>query len=106
LDLAQSRVKANALEEMWTESERRYHEQCRQELRQSWREYHLAQADRLERVAAHLAQEHRRKAESLHPSVAKLVEGYSGPSVAKLTREDKEAIGSEAERGRDYGEEA
>ena len=64
-DVAQSRGEANALQEMWAASERRYHDRRRQELRESWREYHEAQAQRFERLAAALVEEHRAKAEAL-----------------------------------------
>jgi hypothetical protein len=56
--------------ELWKASEYRYRMRRDAELRALWRDYHLEMANKLERCAAHLAQEHRRKAESLQALVA------------------------------------
>ena len=49
----------------WEASARRALERSRAELRQQWHEFHLEQAERLERTAEALAAEHRARAEAL-----------------------------------------
>ena len=54
-----------AIETLWTESERKYHEKRQRELREELYRYHLDMANGLERTAQGLAAEHRAKAEAL-----------------------------------------
>jgi hypothetical protein len=56
---------AARLEEIESESVRLYNARQRESLRESWRAYHLEQADRLEATAAELAGDHRARAEAL-----------------------------------------
>ncbi len=53
------------LEEIDSESVRLRRARQRESLREAWRAYHLAQAERLERTAAELARGHRARAEDL-----------------------------------------
>ncbi len=53
------------LEPSYVASVRRYNATRREERREAWRGWHLEQAARLERAAAALASEHRRRAEEL-----------------------------------------
>jgi hypothetical protein len=89
--------KANILEEKWAESERRYHEQRRLDLCRRWREYHEAQALRIERLAAQLIQDHRSKARALQSSVEG--EGHQGPSVEESAKLEASSVGEEEDAG-------
>jgi hypothetical protein len=52
-------------EAMYAESVRRYLALRQKRKREAWHEFHLSQAQRIERTAASLAAEHRSKAEAL-----------------------------------------
>jgi nitrogen-specific signal transduction histidine kinase len=82
-----------AREAMWKASEQLYRARREAELRQRWYAYHIDQADRLERLVARLVDEHRRKAESLHPSVAK------GPSVVESVKLEASSVREEEDAG-------
>jgi hypothetical protein len=51
--------------DLWQASVRRYHRTNRAARTEEWRHYHLAAAERIERVAGQIAASHRRKAEEL-----------------------------------------
>ena len=53
-------------EEVWKASVRTYHERRRRQREAAWYEFHLDQAERIERTAAILVADHRSKAEALH----------------------------------------
>ena len=53
-------------EAMYAQSVRRYHARRRKRNQEAWHEFHLDQAERIERTAAILAADHRSKAEALH----------------------------------------
>ncbi len=53
------------LEPSYAESVRRYHEGRRRGMATAWRDFHLEQAERIERTAAALAASHREKARAL-----------------------------------------
>jgi hypothetical protein len=64
--LIESRAKQNGhaeREDLWAGSVRRYHAGKQRDLRAAWAEFHTGQAERIERVTAALAAEHRRQAE-------------------------------------------
>jgi hypothetical protein len=67
--LIDKRAKRNTAErereEMYAQSVRRYHALRRKRNRDAWHEFHVSQAERIERIAASLAAEHRSKAEAL-----------------------------------------
>ena len=67
--LIDKRAKQNATErqreEMYAKSVRRHHDLRCKRNREAWHEFHVSQAERLERTAASLAAEHRSKAEAL-----------------------------------------
>ncbi len=52
-------------EAMYAESVRRYHGRRRKRNWAAWHEFHVSQAERIERTAASLAAEHRSKAQAL-----------------------------------------
>jgi hypothetical protein len=52
-------------EAMYAESVRRYHARRQKRNREAWHEFHVSQAQRIERTAASLVAEHRSKAEAL-----------------------------------------
>ena len=58
---SKEREKANELEEMWRESERKHHTRLQQEHQALWYEFHMHLADNL----AALSEEHRVQAEQL-----------------------------------------
>jgi hypothetical protein len=62
---AKQRDAESEREEMYAESVRRYQDLRRERNRASWHEFHVSQAERIERTAASLAAEHRSKAEAL-----------------------------------------
>jgi len=62
---AREKADANRVEELFAESERRHQDKRRRENRDLWRSYHLDQAERLERTAASIAEEHRARAAAL-----------------------------------------
>ena len=67
--LIDKRAKQNAAErereEMYAESVRRYHDLRCKRNREAWHEFHVSQAERIERTAAELAASHRLKAKTL-----------------------------------------
>jgi len=83
-----------ARQQMWASSERSYHERRRLELRESWREYHEAQAMRIEKLARALVEEHRLKAQALlhQPSAKSTRREEYGPSV-EASQEVEKPIG-------------
>jgi hypothetical protein len=52
-------------EAMYAESARRYHARRRKRNREAWHEFHVSQAERIERTAAKLAASHRAKSDAL-----------------------------------------
>jgi hypothetical protein len=50
---------------MWSASERRHREEQQREHAAAWHAFHVGQAERLERTAAELAANHRRRAQAL-----------------------------------------
>jgi hypothetical protein len=56
---------ANEEERVWRRSEEAYNQKRQQENRASWYAWHLDQAERLERTAIALAEDHRAKAQKL-----------------------------------------
>ena len=54
----------------YIESVRRFNSRRREEQREAWRGWHLEQAERIERAAAGLVEEHRKIAEELLGSTA------------------------------------
>ena len=65
LKRARERADAPRIEEAWAESERAHREKRRQKNREAWYEFHLSQAEAVERTAASIAAEHRARAEAL-----------------------------------------
>lgn len=67
--LIERRAEQNAAEgereALWKESVRTHHEKRRRKYAAEWYGYHLDQAERLERTAAALAEEHRARAAAL-----------------------------------------
>lgn len=64
---ARERNDANRVEELWRESVRKVNGQRREENRVLWHDYHMDQAERIERLASEIAAGHRAKAEELMP---------------------------------------
>jgi hypothetical protein len=62
---AKQRDAESEREEMYAESVRRYQDLRRERNRAAWHEFHVSQAERIERTAAELAASHRAKAEAL-----------------------------------------
>lgn len=62
---AEQRDAERQREAMYAESVRRYHDRRRKRNREAWHEFHVSQAERLERTAAELAASHRARAEAL-----------------------------------------
>ena len=60
-----SQEEATREEEEWKESARKHNAKKREQNREAWRCFYLAQAERLERTAAELAASHRAKAAAL-----------------------------------------
>ena len=52
-------------EAMYAQSVKRYYALRRTRNREAWHEFHVSQAQRIERIAASLAAEHRSKAEAM-----------------------------------------
>ena len=67
--LIDKRAKQNAAErereEMYAEGVRRYHDLRCKRNREAWHEFHVSQAERIERTATELAASHRVKAKAL-----------------------------------------
>jgi hypothetical protein len=74
-------------EAMYADSVRRYHARRRKRNREARHEFHVAQAECIERTAASLAAEHRSKAEAL-------AEGELGVVDAGNRLDEEEAAGA------------
>jgi hypothetical protein len=89
--LVHKRAKQNAAqrkrEAMYADSVRRYHARRRKRNREAWHEFHVSQAECIERTAASLAAEHRSKAEAL-------AEGELGVVDAGNRLDEGEAAGA------------